>query len=187
MRAIRTQAFLFFVPLCALFSCGGFSAGKAEFIKEARSEKGPWRETKTIGALTFDAQRVTGALAEVLGRDTSVFWVDLKISSFPGDFLSTGVYEENLYYLSYRLKEDISLSCGGSAGQAPCAYFAYERAHGTSGEASFALGFECADKEAVLVISGDFFGTGPVKMKFEDPGEFKVVYSGSEIKHIEEI
>lgn len=77
--------------------------------------------------------------------------------------------DQRLYYLSFLMKNDIYLIEGNDT--LNCQLYHFERAFNLSNHRTFNLAFDKSEngknKDKTIIIDSPFFGTGPVKMKFQ--------------------
>lgn len=82
---------------------------------------------------------------------------------------SDAAQQDRLYYLSYRMKEDIVLIEGER--EIPCALYHFERSYDIAKHRTFVLAFErtafTETEDKTLVLDTPVLNTGPIKIKFK--------------------
>lgn len=78
--------------------------------------------------------------------------------------------QERLYYLSFPMKDDITLVEGTDT--LSCALFHFERSYDLADHRTFVLAFESNNNEKVpedktFIFDSPYFGTGPLKFRFQ--------------------
>lgn len=191
MKVVSSR-FLIVVLLGICLACSQV-LDKPAYMSFVSSYEHGLHQKKEVGDYVFDVQYKPTAykalqespakasmeqLATFIKEDSldGMQYYDLKIGVKGNqiDILKFGAaneqaYYQKLYYFSYEFAQDIYIMQNGK--KLPCKLFHFERSYDLSPMRTFILGFEKpAGKEQTrtLVIDSNLFGTGAVKILFEE-------------------
>lgn len=185
MKLINRILLLATAPVL-LFSCSG-NLDRKDYIAWVRDYDHGLHVQKQSGEFTFDVQyepteyvllqrnpqitkdEYTAAVREIEGLQYYVVTISLTDKS--RDLVTYGVQDESeaqrrQYYFSYLFQNDIVLEDNGKT--LPCVLYHFERSVDLKSGRTFVLAFEGSGKpseEATLAITGEVFGSLPVRIK----------------------
>lgn len=179
----------FFLPIAILVMIAGCSRGisRQEYVAWVRSYENGLHVQKQSGEFTFDLQYQPSAyvllqrnpqltkevyaeeVKEIEGLQYYILTISLTDKS--QDIMTYDVQDEaqvqrKQYYFSYLFQNDIVLEDNGKT--LPCVLYHFERSVDLKSGRTFVLAFETAEapsEEATLLITGEVFGSLPVKIK----------------------
>lgn len=189
MKAYRFNCILLSVFIFA--SCQN-SVSPKDYVNYVKDYKNGLHKFKKIGALEVDVQYrpIPYVIAnefrknnirqeDYIKRESELsglqyYNVKLSVAEQGQDITKYKVvsqedYQQRLYYLSYKMKNDIQLVEGKDT-LSPILYH-FERSYDISDKRTFVVAFESTQnevKDKTLVIDAKPFGTGPIKLRMTE-------------------
>lgn len=186
---MKAGSFLLYILLLLLSSCNKKELGIKEYVTWVEGDNDLLVQKKQVGEFIFtfrllpvEYKAAKGILEETIALDlyqqklkrwngmyymnVSMDLKDKKKQILEYNLSSANEFQQRLYYLSYRMQNDLKMRCGNV--EVPCGLYHFERNYGLKTGIDIAVGFEnkCNENDLTFELNPQLFNTGLIKVTF---------------------